>query len=633
MVLAVLMTCYNRVDTTLECLRRLFACKLPQDAVFDVWLNDDGCTDGTGERTREFFETRKVQGWGGDGHIVKGSGHDYWCGGMRRVWDAASRHFNYDGYLWLNDDTWLMDDAIESLLSAPSPDAVVVGAVWSRAHDKMTYGGQIAGKLVAPNGSYQSVESGHGNVVWVPRMAFDVLGNFDKHWTHAIGDADYTITAVEKGISLLTTDRFVASCDYTIRPVPWSDSTVPLRKRIKSLYSPMGYCEPRLMFRYWRKHDGLLLACMRFVKLHIKVLFPLPYIAIGKSAKSRIFVADINSLDTCGTSQGHYLKVFRNYREVLSDKFDVIVTGGKIFAQYFSDNFLCLPRCAQRQSWRMVNKFRNIVNIRFLLKAAQGETIVFQSSALTMVYLGVLIWARHGTRIFVIQYSSKHGGANSLAARFLYWLAKHKITGNICPSDDVGKTLGIQYCVVPDYILSQAKSIIVGKHIAYDFAIVGILNRSKGILEAVRFFAGKKCRVIVAGRCDDKCLVDEIDSVVGGCTNIKFLQGYLPEKTLDDILLCSSYVVLNYSDDYSEHSSGIVYDALAHGCPILGRRCKGLRFAEDGELGCFYNGLEEVDIERLLDAKRVCRFVHNISAYINGQALIAEKLNNYLSRK
>ena len=111
------------------------------------------------------------------------------------------------------------------------------------------------------------------------------------------------------------------------------------------------------------------------------------------------------------------------------------------------------------------------------------------------------------------------------------------------------------------------------------------------------------------------------------------MPGYLPEKTLDDILFSSSYVVLNYSDDYSEHSSGIVYDALAHGCPILGRRCKGLRFAEDGELGCFYNGLEEVDIERLLEAKRINRFVRNVSTYINGQVLAAEKLNNYLSCK
>ena len=280
-----------------------------------------------------------------------------------------------------------------------------------------------------------------------------------------------------------------------------------------------------------------------------------------------------------------------------------------------------------------MNKLRNIVNIRFLIKAAQGETIVFQSSALTMVYLGVLIWARHGTRIFVIQYSSKHGGGNSLAARFLYWLAKRKITGTICPSNDVGKALGIQYCVVPDYILSETRSIIGVKHIVHDFAIVGILNRSKGILAAVRFFAGKKCRVIVAGRCDDKYLVDEIESVVGSCTNIKFVPGYLPEKTLDDILLCSSYVVLNYSDDYSEHSSGIVYDALAHGCPILGRHCKGLNFAEDEGLGFFYNRLEEIDTERVLDAKRIDRYVRNISTYINGQALIAKKLNNYLSCK
>lgn len=38
---AVLMTCYNRVETTLRCLRGLFAQKLPEDVTLDAWLNDD----------------------------------------------------------------------------------------------------------------------------------------------------------------------------------------------------------------------------------------------------------------------------------------------------------------------------------------------------------------------------------------------------------------------------------------------------------------------------------------------------------------------------------------------------------------------------------------------------------------
>ena len=47
------MTCFNRKDMTLRCLKQLYAQQT--DAAMDVFLCDDGSSDGTFEAVRENF--------------------------------------------------------------------------------------------------------------------------------------------------------------------------------------------------------------------------------------------------------------------------------------------------------------------------------------------------------------------------------------------------------------------------------------------------------------------------------------------------------------------------------------------------------------------------------------------------
>ena len=62
MEVAVLMTCYNRAETTLRCLRSLFAQELPTGWALDVWLVDDASPDGTGAKvTVEFPQVHVIQ--------------------------------------------------------------------------------------------------------------------------------------------------------------------------------------------------------------------------------------------------------------------------------------------------------------------------------------------------------------------------------------------------------------------------------------------------------------------------------------------------------------------------------------------------------------------------------------------
>ena len=66
---AVLLTVFNRKEKTLKCLSRLFAQLPVEDLQIDVFLTDDGCTDGTAEAVENLFPSV---------HTLKGNGDLYW---------------------------------------------------------------------------------------------------------------------------------------------------------------------------------------------------------------------------------------------------------------------------------------------------------------------------------------------------------------------------------------------------------------------------------------------------------------------------------------------------------------------------------------------------------------------------
>ena len=75
--IAVLLTCFNRRAKTLAALEALFK----QDGAgttfaLNVFLVDDGSSDGTGDAVRGAFPQV---------HVIDGTGDLYWNGGMRRA--------------------------------------------------------------------------------------------------------------------------------------------------------------------------------------------------------------------------------------------------------------------------------------------------------------------------------------------------------------------------------------------------------------------------------------------------------------------------------------------------------------------------------------------------------------------
>jgi GT2 family glycosyltransferase len=270
--IAVLITCHNRCAKTLAALTSLFEAAVPEQSVWQVFLVDDGSTDGTTNAVR--FQFPQVT-------IIHGDGSLYWCGGMRRAWIEASKQLDYDAYLWLNDDTVLFPNALmllchtwESLHNSVQREVVVCGSTTDSSRQYCTYGGrQLTGPLITPNGTPEPVQLTNGNILLIPREIFREVGNLSAHFTHSIGDFDYSLRVVKKGYSCWIAPEYVGICDSGSSPA-WTNPNVPLSKRISNLYSPKGgtYAPEYLRFIY--RHFGILKTVKIFLSLHVRVMIP-----------------------------------------------------------------------------------------------------------------------------------------------------------------------------------------------------------------------------------------------------------------------------------------------------------------------------------------------------------------------
>lgn len=104
--MTVLITCYNRVAVTCKCVRKLLKVRKPESWDIDIWLVDDASPDHTGEIVKKEFPSV---------HVIEGTGILFWCKGMRLAWDVAASTYDYDAFLWLNDDVQLQDNVFDTL--------------------------------------------------------------------------------------------------------------------------------------------------------------------------------------------------------------------------------------------------------------------------------------------------------------------------------------------------------------------------------------------------------------------------------------------------------------------------------------------------------------------------------------
>ena len=214
---AAVMTCFNRREKTLDCLRSLRR-QRGHNAEIVPYVVDDGSTDGTAEAVRrEHPEAR----------LIAGDGSLYWGGGMRLALERAFSG-DHDYYLWLNDDIDLDDDAVARLLSTARSleadgrgPAIVVGSMRHPESGNVTYGGRFRPSrrrrtqfvvMDPPADGPRPTETFNGNLVLVPATVAARVGNVDPAFRQQWGDQDYGLRARAAGIGAWVAPGTFGAC-------------------------------------------------------------------------------------------------------------------------------------------------------------------------------------------------------------------------------------------------------------------------------------------------------------------------------------------------------------------------------------------------------------------------------------
>jgi len=248
MNIAVLLTCHNRRAKTELCLMSLkkaletYNKKADNNIFIEIFLTDDGCTDGTSEAVREVFPDPKEL------HVLQGDGNLFWAGGMRFAWDAALKvSSRWDYYLLINDDTIMLPELFYDLLRTDQyclqkygKHGVYTGFIRDPETHKVSFGGSTS-KLLKPDAEPQECTVACANVMFFAQEVVDTIGTFDKRYVHGGCDYDYARMALGARIPVLTTYSFVGECENEHRKnreTEVNTAAMSFSQRKKYMYKP-----------------------------------------------------------------------------------------------------------------------------------------------------------------------------------------------------------------------------------------------------------------------------------------------------------------------------------------------------------------------------------------------------------
>ena len=264
---AVLITCFNRKQKTLECLTRLYGQKeLGESFRLDIYLVDDDSKDGTSEAVRAMYPDVKV---------IAGSGSLYWNGGMRLAWKTAlDSGRDYDFFLWVNDDSFLYDDAIARIISdydqlkdnGETPGAIA-GTMIDPVKRVPTYGGRMSssavflhhcGPVLQPDDKPKHCRFINGNL--------KSLGILSDAYTHAMGDNDYGFRLLDAGFSCWIGSGVFGECPRNPVEGSYLDKKLPMEKRLALMRRPSQLNPLHEWIHFTRLYGGALwfIPCLKY---------------------------------------------------------------------------------------------------------------------------------------------------------------------------------------------------------------------------------------------------------------------------------------------------------------------------------------------------------------------------------
>lgn len=346
----------------------------------------------------------------------------------------------------------------------------------------------------------------------------------------------------------------------------------------------------------------------------------------------RIVIADISSIRLNENNFGHYGKVAMMYKKLFeSEDADVMIAGGPVYrTKAVESERIDLPfdfelKCGKSKFQILLMKIGSVINGIILFSKLKKDVVICQPYSFPS-WMTSILFAKRTTDIYLIEYKDeRHNRLNKI----LYNLAKKKIKGIICPNDVVGKAYDLHYITVPDYIVPERKIRDEQIEYKYDFGMVGIMSLGKDIDDVIQSFVNTKYKVIIAGYFND---LQRYESFEKRCTpNITIINKYLTDEEYNDILKSTKYMLLPYNKKYSAASSGVIFDILFNGRPLITRDFMNFYFVKEYGVGTFYReSIAELDYDKLLDDENVAATCKKIDDFLEDNYQSGLRLRNYI---
>lgn len=291
--IAVLITCHNRCQKTINSIKKMCTSMSHsrRKLYFEVFLTDDGCTDGTAEKVKTLFNDKKI-------NIITSDGNSYWAGGMRLAWNTALKSdIDFDYYLLLNDDTVLCKESISELLYVDSysinkykKHCICTGFISDPNNmDLITYGAKmyktnlLQGAIdLKPTGIPQLCTMPNANLLLVHSSVVRQIGILDSVFIHGAADWDYGLRASQYGIPVLTTTKVCGYCEFdhdNCDEEKLKVMSMTIRQRKLFLKRPTHFYVDGLTFNY--RHFRFKYYLMK-IAYYLNVYIPIIYYNIFK---------------------------------------------------------------------------------------------------------------------------------------------------------------------------------------------------------------------------------------------------------------------------------------------------------------------------------------------------------------
>lgn len=277
MQIAVILTCHNRKNSTIQCIKTLLeAVEKAQGAyALSFFVCEDKCTDGTVEAIKDLSDQM---------HIISGSGDLFWPGGMVAALREAEK-FDADFYLMVCDDVifWpnVFDVMINSYNSIPGEMHIIVGSTIDKETGEHTYGGRLWDgrglggviKVVLPQNPCAECNQLEWNCLLMPKKLYEQVGEIDTYYDHGWADYDYGYRAAKCGYKMYVATDYIGYCSRNSLTGTWEDTNLSMIKRLKALHTKKGL-PPKSHWYFCKKYYGK----------EALVMFIRPYLHIIKSS-------------------------------------------------------------------------------------------------------------------------------------------------------------------------------------------------------------------------------------------------------------------------------------------------------------------------------------------------------------